>query len=119
MEGILSEVGIGFLVAYLIIKEFVFFFRRDANTQDAKKSAKYLEDLWEWHAKEDEDGRKIWYNRQSVEKAIIEISEYTKTLTSIFKSMNDMLKDNHTTLIEMKSDFHVLQKDVSDFIKKQ
>lgn len=119
MEGILGQVGIGFLVAYLIIKEFVFFFRRDANSQDSKRSVRILEDLWEWHAKEDDDGRKIWYNRQSVEKAILAIEGYSRTQTELFKTMKDMLKDHQQVLLEMKTNFHDLQKDISDFIKSQ
>jgi len=41
-----------------------------------------LDDLWRWHAKEDDDGVKIWYVRKALGDVISELTGLIKNLSS-------------------------------------
>lgn len=65
------------ILAYLIIKELIKL--RSNGKSDKEKSyerlQKQVDDLWEWHDKETQDGVKLWYFPQSLIKEISHIKE--------------------------------------------
>ncbi len=65
--------------------------------EDLKIVDRRVEDLHDWHAKEDADGVKVWYIRHSLEEAVSRIGEsidrQTKVLEALTHSQELML--NH------------------------
>jgi hypothetical protein len=51
-----------------------------------------LEDLHEWHDKEDVDGVKVWYMRKSLEDAIIKLGENVDRQTRVLESQTHVLE---------------------------
>lgn len=54
---------------------------------DLQKLARQQEDLWQWHAREDEEGVKVWYVRRSLEDAIKELSLSIRTQTEVMSQL--------------------------------
>jgi len=52
------------------------------------------DDLHEWHSKTDADGVKVWYVRQSLEQAVIKLSDNISIQTEVLK---DLLKESRDT----------------------
>lgn len=61
------------------------------------KIKRKTDDLWLWHNKEDIDGVKIWYVRQSLEEAIEKLAEaiegQTKLLDRVIRRMEALDRD--------------------------
>ncbi len=51
-----------------------------------------VRDLHEWHNKEDADGRKIWYMKQSFETNMIEMNENMKEMTLVLKGLTNVIQ---------------------------
>ena len=54
---------------------------------DLQKLARQQEDLWQWHAREDDEGVKVWYVRRSLEDAIKELSLSIRTQTEVMSQL--------------------------------
>ena len=54
---------------------------------DLQKLARQQEDLWNWHAREDDEGVKVWYVRRSLEDAIKELSLSIRTQTEVMSQL--------------------------------
>ena len=54
---------------------------------DLQKLARQQEDLWQWHAREDDEGVKVWYVRRSLEDAIKELSQSIRTQTEVMSQL--------------------------------
>ena len=54
---------------------------------DLQKLARQQEDLWKWHAREDDEGVKVWYVRRSLEDAIKELSLSIRTQTEVMSQL--------------------------------
>lgn len=70
-------------------------------SRDEKKMFEQIQILYKWHAKEDDDGVKVWYNRRGLEDAIEKMAEAIEHLsnnvsqqTLVTQITLDMLKDN-------------------------
>lgn len=59
----------------------------EAEKRDLYTAFGQVKDLHDWHAKEDADGRKVWYTPRSFEKSLekhtASIDENTKVLRSL------------------------------------
>lgn len=96
----LTEIGIGFAGAYLIIK-LVFEFlkaRRHSEIssvlevlaklqQSVLASSHKIDELHSWHNVNDDEGMKVWYNRKSLENAITQLSNNIGLQTEILQKM--------------------------------
>lgn len=51
----------------------------------------WTRDLHHWHAKEDEDGRKVWYNDRQLADAMKKIGDAMTIQTEILRRMDDRL----------------------------
>lgn len=51
----------------------------------------WTRDLHQWHAKEDEDGRKVWYNDRQLAEAMKKIGDAMTIQTEILRRMDDRL----------------------------
>ena len=51
-----------------------------------------IRDLHEWHNKEDADGTKIWYVKQSFEKNLVEMNENMRENTLVLKGLTNLIK---------------------------
>lgn len=60
-------------------------------TLTAKKVSRQIDDLWKWHAKEDDEGVKIWYVRRSLEDAIEKLAQNIGQQTQILQQMHQEL----------------------------
>ena len=54
---------------------------------DLQKLARQQDDLWQWHAREDDEGVKVWYVRRSLEDAIKELSLAIRTQTEVMAQL--------------------------------
>ena len=54
---------------------------------DLQKLARQQEDLWNWHAREDDEGVKVWYVRRSLEDAIKELSLSIRSQTEVMAQL--------------------------------
>ncbi len=63
--------------------------------RDFYNMKKQTEDLHDWHNKEDGDGRKIWYVKESLEESIKSLSESINENT---KTLGENMKENTTVL---------------------
>lgn len=59
-----------------------------------------LDDLWQWHSKEDDDGVKIWYVRKSLGEAIKKLSEViaeeSRLLGKVLEKLEDIEQSKNT-----------------------
>ena len=72
----------------------VFGFLKDRGV-DLPKLSRQLEELHQWHDREDEDGVKVWYVRKTLESAIERLSENIATQTKILQEMHRENKVMH------------------------
>ncbi len=100
---IVTELGIGATFSLIIIK-MVFDFvkgRKRNGDGDSKEIEKIkvmvykikddVEDLHEWHNKEDDDGVKVWYVRRSLEDAISKLADNISRQTEVFAQFGSKL----------------------------
>jgi len=66
-------------------------FRRDVYAMKTE-----IHDLHDWHNKEDEDGRKIWYVKQSLEEGISDLNTNVKENTLVLKGLTAVIKNIDT-----------------------
>lgn len=55
--------------------------------QDMASTKRYAGELHRWHDKEDEDGVKVWYVRQSLERAIERLAEAAVSQTKLLEEI--------------------------------
>jgi hypothetical protein len=91
-----AAIGAVLLVVAAMVGRIMASFRRC----DPEGMNRMLQDLHDWHAKEDSDGAKVWYVKQSLETAIIKLSEAMSSqaaimerLLSRIESIDDEMKD--------------------------
>jgi len=67
-----------------------------------RQMARQINDLHDWHDKEDDDGVKVWYVRHSFEEAVVKIGDGIAKQNDVFVSFRDMLKEQHTMLMNLE-----------------
>ena len=84
-DPILTQVGIGGVLAVLILREvFGFLSKRSKREVDLAALDQRVSDLWDWHNKEDPaTGVKVWYVRASLENAIEKLAENIEKMTEV------------------------------------
>lgn len=55
--------------------------------QDTASVKRYAGELHRWHDKEDEDGVKVWYVRQSLERAIERLADAASSQTKLLEEI--------------------------------
>lgn len=84
MPDDLRGLGVGAIVALLILKE-VFAFLKGRGQNGAWK--RQIADLWDWHNRTDSEGVKIWYVRQGLENAIVKLADNIERQTEILQKL--------------------------------
>jgi hypothetical protein len=91
MNEALTQLGIGGLVAVLVIREVLTFLRERRNNKgngvDLSLLAKQIDEMHQWHAVTDGNGVKVWYVRRSLEEAIRQLATNIATQTDILKEL--------------------------------
>ena len=54
--------------------------------------AKMIEDLWAWHNKETETGRKVWYVTQVLEDAVVDLGPLMVDQSRVLSELRDEMK---------------------------
>ena len=105
MENILAqlpsgllELGIGGVVALLIIKEVFSFMkgvrmRRNGVPVKCEKCAAQVQALFDMHNQKDADGVYIWYVRRSLEDAINKLADDIQHQTNVFVGLVGRIKE--------------------------
>lgn len=68
------------------------------------KMKKQVDDLYVWHAKEDDDGVKVWYVRHSLEAAIIRLSDNIEKQTSLLTKMLNKMDMTERTIESLEEE---------------
>lgn len=97
MSETLTQLGIGGVLAIMVLKETFGFVRGQkrnvasgcSRPEDVEEIKRMIKDLHTWHQKEDEDGVKVWYIRKSLERAIKDLSEVIQQQTEVVRRMLD------------------------------
>ena len=63
-----------------------------------------LKDLWDWHSKEDSDGVKVWYIRQSLADAITAFASSVEAQTRALEAISNKLNSIDGKLDDIKDD---------------
>ena len=88
----LAEVGVGAIVALLIIKEVLGFLKtRRSGDGRCPECFRLVQDLHKMHSVKDQDGVPVWYVRRSMETAIDKLAENIQTQTLILQKLTDKL----------------------------
>jgi hypothetical protein len=61
-----------------------------------------IQDLHAWHAKEDEDGSKVWYVKKSLETAIVKLADAMSSQAAIMERLLDRIESIDDDLKEIK-----------------
>ena len=96
-----TQIGMGGIVTLLIIKEIFTFLKTRLGSDERRigfdEILALTRDLHEWHKQKDSDGVFIWYVRQSLEDAIVKLSENISLQT-------EMQRDQIFIMKEMRQD---------------
>lgn len=113
MEDRLLEVGVGGLVAIMIIRMVLDFLKSKKGESDQKvlrciekncqECLRLQRDLHIWHNVADNEGVKVWYVRRSLEEAITKLSENIGKQTEVLQGMGNAI---HTMHNDMKRIHH-------------
>ncbi len=84
----LTSVGTLGLLALLVGREVV------RMTRESEIHQK-IRDLYQWHAKTDQDGVPVWYVRQSLEEAINRLADNIEKQTELLRILHENHRDLH------------------------
>lgn len=56
------------------------------------KALRMTKDLHDWHAKEDDDGVKVWYVRKSLENAVTKLADNIEAQTQLLSRLVDSME---------------------------
>lgn len=106
----MSEIPVTIMAILITIKIFLDYLAKikdnkkgpEANNQpgaftDGEKKvfydmAKKVDDLYDWHNKEDTDGRKVWYTPSSHEKALHTLNETMVENTNVLRDLKGVIE---------------------------
>ncbi len=102
--GNLAE-QIGSLGTFILVLAIAFWYFKSKRKPsgdgiDMHQIVHQIEDLHKWHAKEDDDGVKVWYVRSSLEQAVIDMTKAIRLMTETGKENSLLTKQ---LVEEMKS----------------
>jgi hypothetical protein len=97
---LLTQVGVGGLFAYVIIKEVLSFLSKHREPKVTPvltkaswdKTSYQLQRLYDWHNIMDQDGVPVWYVRQSLEDAIGKLSTNLENQNKILERQTTILE---------------------------
>lgn len=85
MEAMTAETLGMAALAYLVVRETFSYMKGRKESPLTAKVIHQIDDLHEWHAKEDADGVKVWYVRRSLEDSIQSLAETLLRLERIME----------------------------------
>ena len=105
----LTQLGVGGIFAVLVIRSVLdFLAKREATknggargttsthgmmaTQQLNDLVRQVRELHEWHAKEDDDGVKVWYVRKSLEQSIARLADAAEQQTRALRDLVALIK---------------------------
>lgn len=116
MDGqIASQLGVGGVVAFLMIKElFIYLKGRDKKDSDQKidvlldkitKIENKTDDLYDWHNVTDPStGAKMWYVQKSLEDSVGKLASAIETQTSVMQGMYQEMRETRRDVEVLISD---------------
>lgn len=90
MNNTLTQLGVGGLVAVLLVREVLNFLKQRRNDKDGvdlQRLAQQVTDLYQWHSVVDGEGVKVWYVRRSLEEAIRDLSANIRAQTEVLQQV--------------------------------
>lgn len=95
--NVLVQLGVGGIFCVMVLRLVFDFLNKRKNGKNGvcltSELVKQIQDLWDWHAKTDEEGVKVWYVRRSLEKAITRLAENTDTQTKVLSELVHEIRD--------------------------
>ena len=67
-----------------------------------RRLCRQVQDLWNWHNKEDAEGVKVWYVRRSLERAIEKLAEVIDKQSEVLGEIHREQVETRRTLRELK-----------------
>ena len=100
------SVAVVALVVVILDRVFTFVKHQRGNGSDALISqiAVQTAELHTWHAREDEEGVKIWYVRRSLEKAVLELSANTSAQTELLRELVREVQGDRRALADLRDE---------------
>jgi hypothetical protein len=100
------SVAVVALVVVILDRIFTFVKHQRGNDSDALISlmARQTSELHTWHAREDEEGVKIWYVRRSLEKAVLELSTNTVAQTELLRELVREVQGDRSDLADLRDE---------------
>lgn len=105
MDQTLTQLGIGGILALLILKEVFTFLRAVKDKKNCKsgqnelcyKCFDLIKKIYDMHNQKDSDGVYIWYVRRSLEEAMNKLAENIEKQTHIFEQLVFRLEQRGST----------------------
>lgn len=105
MPGV-TEIGVGGLIALLVLKEvtniikmIITMFKREksadndaviaGNANDIQLMMHQVSQMHEWHNREDSDGVKIWHRRRDLDDLIVKMCDHIRVQTELLRAIAD------------------------------
>lgn len=101
MEESLTQLGLGGLVAIMVIREVLSFLSRKSNSF-TMEDRHQLRDLHQWHSLTDDEGVKVWYVRRSLEEAVVRLADSIEKFGEAQRSERDVLKEIARDMRDMR-----------------
>ena len=105
MNNTLVQLGVGGLVALLIIREVLNFLKQrrdDKGGVDLQHLAQQVSELYQWHSVVDSEGVKVWYIRRCLEEVIRELSANIRAQTKVLQELVLEQRDTRRDLERLK-----------------
>ena len=104
-DNALTQLGLGGLLAFFIIREVLTFLRNRQNNRsgvDLPHLVQQVNELHQWHSVVDGEGVKVWYVRRSLEEAIRDLSANIRAQTEVLQRLVLEQRDTRRDLERLK-----------------
>lgn len=102
MDDMMTQLGVGGILAILMVREVLNFLKSKQPTQNGETQrlfvkldqvTRHVADLHKWHDKTDEDGVPVWYIRRSFEDAVEKLADAVTQLAASSSVQTKVLED--------------------------
>lgn len=83
-----------------------YLFGQRQKNQEMKVMCEKVNDLHEWHSKEDSEGVKVWYNRKSLETSINHLSRSIERQNKILTDLASFLRETSKAVERIEQNQH-------------
>jgi len=90
------------ILAFLVVDKGLYYLQKGG--VDLRKLARQIQDLYDWHAKEDSRGVKMWYGDPALADAVKSLAKSTERHIYLTEKMLDRLESHEIILKEIREE---------------